>query len=225
MTFFPKAVIFDMDGLLVDSEPVWGIVEREMLARRGKTWNFDIQNQFIGMRANDFLAGMIRDYGLSDTVEALRHEVLTNMVSVVPHQVVPRPGARELLHYLKSINMPCAIASSSARMVIDAVVESQGWSEYLPLHVSGDEVPLGKPAPDIYVETARQMGYDPADCLALEDSPNGARAAVAAGMVCYAVPDASHSSHSAFDNITPYVYDSLHDVQEALQRAAAEVKS
>jgi beta-phosphoglucomutase-like phosphatase (HAD superfamily) len=101
--------------------------------------------------------------------------------------------------------------------VIDAIVTTQGWDKYFTTHVSGDHVARGKPEPDIYLETARQMGVHPSECLALEDSPTGARAAVAAGMILYAVPDPSHSTHEAFESITPHVYSSLHEVRESLE--------
>ena len=96
--------------------------------------------------------------------------------------------------------------------IIDATVAAQNWDRYFQTHVCGEDVPAGKPAPDIYLEAARRLGVEPAHCLTLEDSPNGARAAVAAGMICYAIPDPSHSTGATFADITPYVYASLHDV-------------
>ena len=123
----------------------------------------------------------------------------------------------ELLEYLLARGIPCAIASSSPMPIIDAVVTSQGWDRFFQTHVCGDDVTHGKPAPDIYLEAARRIGIAPEACLALEDSPNGSRAAVAAGMVTIAVPDLSHTSHAAFEAITPYVFDSLHEVQAALE--------
>lgn len=206
------AVIFDMDGLLVDSERVWMICESAMLARRGKVWDKNIQQKLIGMRMNDFLAGMIREYGLTDDADVLEKEVLDQMCGLVGEKVVANPGAAELIAYLAEAGIPCSIASSSPLVVIHSIVETQGWSDYFPVRVSGEEVAQGKPSPDVYVETAQRMGVSPHRCLALEDSPNGARAAVAAGMTCYAVPDRWHTSPDMFDGVTPYVFDSLHDV-------------
>ncbi len=207
-----KAVIFDMDGLLVDSEPVWAIAETAMLAARGIQRDNAIQHKLIGLRSSDFLAGMCAGYGITEPVEALQAEMLEQMVSLIPTEVLARPGAPELLAYLEQNQIPCAIASSSPNRVIDAVVDGQNWGHYFKARVSGDEVTHGKPAPDVYLEAARRLGVVAADCLALEDSVNGARAAVAARMLTYAIPDNYHTPHSAFDGVTANVYDSLYDV-------------
>lgn len=217
LNFCPQAIIFDMDGLLVDSEPVWALAEGALLNERGKQWDIEIQRPLIGMRMRDFLVGIRSGYGLSDTVDELVAELISRMTKLVPTQVVPRPGAPELLDYLLARGIPCAIASSSPMPIIDAVVTSQGWDRFFQTHVCGDDVTHGKPAPDIYLEAARRIGIAPEACLALEDSPNGSRSAVAAGMVTIAVPDLSHTSHAAFEAITPYVFDSLHEVRAALE--------
>lgn len=216
MSFCPEAVIFDMDGLLVDSEPVWAVAESAMMVQRGKQTDPDVQKHLVGLRMGDFLAAMIDAYSMTDTLEDLRAEIVERMVTLIPTEVQPRPGAPELLAALEARGIPCAIASSSGMAIINAVVTAQGWDRYFRTHVSGDDVPHGKPAPDIYLEAARQLGVDPAQCLALEDSPTGSRAAVAAGMICYAIPDLSHTTVEKFADITPHVYDSLHDVLATL---------
>lgn len=215
--FCPQAVIFDMDGLLVDSEPVWMTAENAMLLERGKRLDDETHSTFIGLRMRDFWEGMARAYELTDEIDDLCTEVVTRMTTLIPEQVAARPGARELLEYLYARGVPCAIASSSPMEIIDATVIAQGWDAYFQTHVSGNDVPEGKPAPDIYLEAARRLGVQPADCLALEDSTTGARAAVAAGMLCYAVPDLSHTTIAKFAQVTPHVYDSLHDVLLTLE--------
>lgn len=215
-TFCPQAVIFDMDGLLVDSEPVWQEVEDGLLARRGYDLDPQIRHGLIGMRMADFWGAMVREYQIPEAPETLISEVTADMVTAIPGHVDQRPGAQELLDFLHQRGVPCAIASSSPMPIIEAVVESEGWHGYFEAFVSGDQVPNGKPAPDIYLEAARLLGVDPARCLSLEDSRNGARAAVAAGTVCYAVPDLSHGHPDQFSEITPHLYVSLHEVREAL---------
>jgi HAD superfamily hydrolase (TIGR01509 family) len=207
-----------MDGLLVDSEPLWHLVETEMLRARGKEWNFEFQKELIGLRLTDFWARMCAGYELTETPEALISEATAGMVRGIPEQAHPRPGASELLAYLFGRHVPMAIASSSPLALIDAVVEARGWAQYFKVWVSGDDVAHGKPAPDIYLEAARRLGCPAQHVLTLEDSRNGARSAVAAGMVCYAVPDPTHNSHADFEGVTPYVFDSLHEVRRVLQQ-------
>ena len=216
--FCPQAVIFDMDGLLVDSEPLWHLVETEMLRARGKDWNLEFQKDLIGLRLTDFWARMVSGYELTEAAEDLIAEATAGMVRGIPEQAHPRPGASELLAYLHGRGIPMAIASSSPMALIDAVVEARSWTQYFQVWVSGDDVAHGKPAPDIYLETARRLGYQPHHVLTLEDSRNGARSAVAAGMVCYAVPDPTHNTHADFEGVTPYVFDSLHEVRELLEQ-------
>ncbi len=218
--FCPQAVIFDMDGLLVDSEPVWAVAEGAMMTARGIQSNPEVQHGLIGLRMRDFISGMRDAYALTGSVDELCDDLVTRMSALIPDQVVPRPGARELLDLLLKRGVPCAIASSSPMTIIDATVSAQGWDRYFQTHVSGDDVAHGKPAPDIYLEAAQRLGINRADCLTLEDSPTGARAAVAAHMVCYAIPDLSHSTEAAFADITPHVYASLHDVVDLLEACA-----
>jgi HAD superfamily hydrolase (TIGR01509 family) len=215
--FCPQAVIFDMDGLLVDSEPVWHHVENAMLQARGKTWELETQKHLIGMRMSDFWARMCSAYQLPEAPEMLIAEATNRMVEEIPKRVEPRPGANELIAYFHGRGVPMAIASSSPMPIIDAVVESRGWAGYFQVWVSGDEVAHGKPAPDIYLETARRMKVPSDEVLTLEDSRNGARSAVAAGMICYAVPDPTHNSPADFEGVTPYVFASLHDVLKVLE--------
>lgn len=218
--FCPDYVIFDMDGLLVNSEPVWAMVEDEVVSRRGFALHADIRNQFIGMRMRDFWDGVKRAYEFAEPVEVFIDEVTSNMVVTIPIHATAQPGANELLAYLAERRVPLALASSSPMAIIEAVVGHFGWRGYFQHLVTGDEVPNGKPAPDIFLEAARRLGADPARCLVLEDSRNGARGAVAAGMTCYAVPDVSHGG-SNFEGITPHVFADLHAVREALRAACA----
>lgn len=207
-----EAVIFDMDGLLVDSEPLWFRIESAVVAARGRTYQPEIQKHLIGMRMDEFWGNMVRLYELEDPVEMLMGEVIAGFGQLEHDDITQKPGAQELLEYLYAEGVPCALASSSPLLVIHRVVETQGWNKYFRALVSGDQVAAGKPAPDVYLEAARQINADPTRCLALEDSRNGSRAAVAAGMTCFAVPDLSHGHFDDFDGITPHRFASLHDV-------------
>lgn len=212
----PEAIIFDMDGLLVDSEPVWEEAENVVFQSHGIHMERHVREQLVGLRNDEFISRLCQIYSVEVDPEMLQHEVISRLLDIIPQKIKAKPGATEILTYANKNHIPIAIASSSPMVVIEAMVQSQGWESLVPLRCSAESVPNGKPAPDVYLDTARQMGVTPGNCLALEDSPNGARAAVAAGMTCYAVPDISHTNLESFNGITPYVFDSLHSVLREL---------
>jgi HAD superfamily hydrolase (TIGR01509 family) len=211
-----QAVIFDMDGLLVDSETVWHVAETDLIESRGHRYTVDVRENIIGMRVDEFLSILRDHYQLPETVAELVDELNTAMLKLIPVEVKPQPGAQEVIDYVLRRGWPLAIASSSPMSIIDATVEAQGWGDIFKVRCSAEFEAKGKPAPDVYLTASKTLGIDPSVCLALEDSPNGSRAAVAAGMTCFAVPDTSHSPKSAFNGITPHVFDSLHDVAARL---------
>ena len=213
----PDAVIFDMDGLLVDSETVWHIAETDLIASFGYEYTDEVRANIIGMRIDEFMVYLRDHYQLEPSVHELSKMLVDDMLRLIPTEVKPQPGAKEVIDYVQERGWPLAIASSSPVSIIDATVKAQGWTDVFKVRHSAENEAFGKPAPDVYLTAARSLGVDPANCLALEDSPNGARAAVKAGMVCYAVPDVSHSAKSAFKDITPHVFDSLYDVLDALR--------
>jgi HAD superfamily hydrolase (TIGR01509 family) len=217
--FCPKAVIFDMDGLLVDSEPVWSDVEDAIFATRNMVLDQEIRRRFIGMRMADFWAGMDDVYHFAEPVPALIEEAVQGMVAKVPDHAHPCVGAQSLLNALKANGVPCAIASSSPMRIIEAVITSKGWQSHFVTHVTGESVPNGKPAPDVFIEAARQLGFAPHECLVLEDSKNGTRAGVASGAVTFAVPDVRHDDPNEFYAITPHVFTDLFAVQHWLEAA------
>ncbi len=207
-----EAVIFDMDGLLVDSETVWHIAETELIESRGHRYTNDVREQIIGMRMDEFMVILHDHFQLEESVSDLVDELNSAMLRLIPAHVKPQPGAQSVVDYVQARGWPIAIASSSPSSIIDATVAAQGWGDIFTVRCSADDEASGKPAPDVYLTAAKTLGVNPAACLALEDSPNGSRAAIAAGMTCYAVPDTSHSPKTAFADITPHVFDSLHDV-------------
>lgn len=204
-------IIFDMDGTLVDSEVVWEAAEAALFARRGITYTDEVRQQVIGLRLDAFFRKLIAIYQLNESVEALAQELDAEMLQRIPSQVKAKAGANELLAYVETLGIPYAIASSSPMSIIRAIVDAQGWTARIPHLYTADDVALGKPAPDVYLYATRELGLDARACLALEDSPNGARAAVAAGMTCYVVPD-FHSAPAGFAGITPHVFPDLHAV-------------
>jgi beta-phosphoglucomutase-like phosphatase (HAD superfamily)/spore germination protein YaaH len=184
----PAAVLWDMDGTLVDTEPYWMACERELVDAYGGTWTEDDARSIIGFDLLD-AAVVLRDRG---GVDLDPHEIVERMLDGViarVHDHVPwRPGARRLLSELNELDVPCALVTMSWRRLVDAVV-----SELEPIRfdvlVTGDDVRRGKPHPEPYLLAARRLGVDPTECVAIEDSPTGVASAGAAGCVVVAVPN------------------------------------
>jgi HAD superfamily hydrolase (TIGR01509 family) len=213
-----RAIIFDMDGLLVNSEIIWHLAETELIEARGHRYTQEARELIIGLRIDEFLDKLREYYNLSETVDMLVAELNGRMLELIPVKVDPMPGAQEILQYVVENDIPRAIASNSSMDIINVTVESQGWGEIIKVRCTADDEKAGKPAPDVYLTAARRLGVDPKDCLVLEDSVNGSRGAVAAGMTCFAVPDLSHSTKEKFKEITPYVFDSLYDVLNVIRQ-------
>jgi len=212
------ALIFDMDGLLVDSEPVWHQVEVELIESCGYSYSPEVRDIGVGLRVDEFAAilqGIYPKLGASPA--AIEAALTGRMLAQPPEHIKARPGAAELLRYAAERGIPRAIASSSTQAIIEHFVQLLGWQDLVPQRYSAQWVARGKPAPDIYLYAAAQIGCPPARCLALEDSRAGTQAALAAGMTCYTVPDLSHSSLDDFADINTNLYSSLHEVLAEFQ--------
>jgi HAD superfamily hydrolase (TIGR01509 family) len=183
----PAAVLWDMDGTLVDTEPYWIAAEHEIVEEHGGTWSDEFAHQLVG---NDLLvsAMFIKDNSAVPwEPERIVDELLDRVISRVTEHVPWRPGARELLSALQDEGVPSALVTMSWRSLADAVVGALPEGTFAAV-VTGDEVSHGKPHPEPYRAAARLLGVSPEDCVAIEDSPTGVRSAVAAGVPTLAVP-------------------------------------
>ena len=178
----PAAIVFDMDGVLLDSEPVHYEVLRDLLAGEGIAWTPDDHERSLGQTIEDTWAGLRArpDVDLLPDDVAARYD--SEMVARYRRGITPIPGAPGLLERLDAAGIPIAVASSSPRAWVDAGLEGSGFAGYARHSVAGDEVAAGKPDPGIYLEAARGLGVPPADCIAVEDAPAGVASARAAGM-------------------------------------------
>lgn len=205
------AIIFDMDGTLIDSEHIWEKAEGAMFTDRNLAYTVEARQRVIGLRLDQFFQTLIEMYNLDESVEALSAELTQRMLALIPSEVKAKPGAQPLIEWTKAQGLPYALASSSPMPIIDACMAAQGWDDLMPLRFSADQVPHGKPAPDVYLLAAEKLGVDPTRCLAIEDSPAGSQAAVAAGMTTFIVPD-FHTPRERLQEISPHIYANLHDV-------------
>ncbi|MEP7330639.1 MAG: HAD family phosphatase [Terracoccus sp.] len=183
----PAAVLWDMDGTLVDTEPYWIQAEHELVAAHGGVWNDEFAHQLVG-NALEVSAQLIIDRsGIDLTIAQIVDGLLERVVAQVATEVPWRPGARELLFELGRLEVPSLLVTMSWRSLADRVVGALPEGTFQAL-VTGDEVSHGKPHPEPYLAAARLIDVDPRDCVALEDSPTGVRSATAAGVPTIAIP-------------------------------------
>lgn len=183
------AVLWDMDGLLVDSEPVWDVAETELAAHLGGRWDQDVKAAVVGTRLEVAVPTILRWYGAPETPAQVAETsawLLARMVELLGGRVPLMAGARELLAGLRAEGVPVALVSSSYRVLVDAVL--RGGVGVFDLTVAGDEVAHGKPHPEPYLRAAEALGVAATSCVVLEDSPAGVAAGEAAGCAVVAVP-------------------------------------
>jgi HAD superfamily hydrolase (TIGR01509 family) len=183
-----EAVVFDLDGVLLDSEQVWDEVREELVKERGGRWHEQAQTEMMGMSSIEWSRYMHDELDLPEPPEEISAEVVRRLDEVYRKRLPLIDGAREAVERLAA-RWPLGLASSSNREVIDLVLDLSGLARYFRVTVSSEEVPRGKPAPDVYLEAARGLGVPPERCAAVEDSHNGIRSAKAAGMRVIAIPN------------------------------------
>jgi HAD superfamily hydrolase (TIGR01509 family) len=182
------SVVFDMDGVLVDSEPMWVRARQDLVRESGGRWLPEAETAMMGISSDRWSAYMRDRLGLEHlTQEEIRTGVIDRMVALYREHVPLLPGARSAVE-AAAARRPIAVASGSDRVLLDTVLASAGLARFFTGTVAGDEVAEGKPAPQIYQTACRLLGAAPRHCVAVEDSGAGIESAVAAGMAVVAVP-------------------------------------
>ncbi len=182
------AVIFDLDGVLLDSEAVWNAARRTVALEHGGEWPADAQRTMMGMSSTEWSAYMHDELGVRLTASQISDAVVARLAALYHEQLPLIDGARETVISFAN-QWPLGMASSANRTIIDLVLRLAGLEACFEITVSSEEVARGKPAPDVYLEAARRIGVPPGACVAIEDSSNGIRSAAAAGMTVVAVPN------------------------------------
>lgn len=217
-----EAIVFDMDGLLIDSEIVWDRVRRDWVASLGKTWTEADHLAVMGVDTQTWADYMAERLGDGITPERARQEVLARVAASYREEVPFKPGALEAID-LATAHFPAGVASGSHRSLIDIVFEHPALRDRFDFVLAADEEGAGKPAPDVYLAAAKRLGFDPAHIVCLEDSGNGILAGVRAGMKVIAVPDPRFPPPPEILGQAALVLDSLHDFSlDVVQRLGGE---
>ena len=183
----PAAVLWDMDGTLIDTEPYWMAEEGELIARAGGTWSTEDAVELVGNSLLVSAEVILARTPVTGTPEQVVDMLLAGVVARTRAHLPWQPGARELLEECVALGIPSALVTMSYISLADVLLEQLPESTFSAV-VTGDEVEHGKPAPDPYLLAAARLGVDPAHCLAVEDSPTGVRSATAAGVPTIGVP-------------------------------------
>jgi len=182
------AVVFDLDGVLVDSEHVWDDVREQLARERGGRWHDGAQADMMGMSSTEWSRYMHDVIGLTESPQEINDEVVRRMLARYAERLPLIEGAAEAVERLAG-TFRLGVASSSNRPLIDAALAGSGLAHFFEATVSSEEVSRGKPAPDVFLEAARRLNVEATRCAAIEDSANGIRAAHAAGMRVIAIPN------------------------------------
>ncbi len=209
-----KAILFDLDGLMVDSEPHSLASWEAVLAERGVKLDQLTIESILGLRIDATARTLIDKYHLPDTVQGLAEAKTEYQVTHLDGNVNPMSGLIELLDEIDRRGLKKAVASSGIRRYVETVLRVNGLLDRFSVIITGDQVAHGKPAPDVFLAAANDLNVAPEHCLVLEDAPAGVQAAKAAGMLCIAVPD--HSVAWLDLSQANKVVASLHDVRTLL---------
>ena len=186
-----EAVVFDLDGVLIESEEVWDRVRGEYVRERGGRYDAEIQRAMMGMSSPEWSRFLHEQAGVPDEPDAINAEMVRRMLAAYREHLPLLPGAVQAVRRMAD-RFPLALASSANRELIDTVLDLSGLAPCFSATVSSEEVARGKPAPDVYLEAARRLGLPAERCAAVEDSHGGIRSAKSAGMRVIAIPNPTY---------------------------------
>lgn len=212
----PRVVVFDMDGLMFNTEDVYTAVGQRLLGRRGHEFTLELKNKIMGLRPQSCFEVMIQDCRLDESWQELAVESNRLFLELLAERLTPMPGLWELLDALEQFEVPKAICTSSSSELVRACLDPFQLAERFQFVLAAEDVTHGKPHPEVYLAAARRFGVASAEMMVLEDSQNGCLAAVAAGAFVVAVPGEHSSSHDfssaslVIDSLTsPRLYRAL----------------
>ncbi len=219
MTRKSRAVIFDMDGVILDSEPVQLEAVNQILARYGIHWTQETFRHHIGLRSIDFFKNLKKLYPLREPLDelvAFHKETYCKLIQekIDQKEIQENTGLTSLLKQLKRAGFRIGLATSSSRREVEIITQGLNIEKFFATFTCGEDVVEGKPAPEIFLKTAKALGVDPGQCVVIEDSPIGLRAALQAGMRCIAIP--TLSTHDGDFSRADLKLSSLQEVSDSL---------
>jgi HAD superfamily hydrolase (TIGR01509 family) len=209
-----EAVVFDLDGVILDTEELWNEVREGLARERGGRWSDRAQADMMGMSSKEWSRYMHDVIGLSEPPDEIVREVLARMLDRYEEHLPLVDGAVEAVQRLAA-HWPLGLASSSNRELIDKALEVSGLAPSFRATVSSEEVARGKPAPDVYLEAARRLGVEPRACAAIEDSASGILSADAAEMSVVAIPNRAFPPPEEVLRLADVVLDSIKELEPA----------
>ena len=210
-----EGVVFDLDGVLLQSEEIWDAVRERYVRERGGRYDEEVQRAMMGMSAPEWSRYLHEEAGVPDDPAAINREVVARMLEAYQRELPLLPGAEEAVRRAAEA-FPLGLASSSNREIFEAVLDLGGLAACFRATVSSEEVARGKPEPDVYLEAARRLGVPPEACAAVEDSHAGIRSAKAAGMRVVTIPNASYPPDDEALGLADAVVDSLNALTVAV---------
>jgi len=212
-----RAVVFDLDGLIANTEDLYEQAGETVLNRRGKTYDAPLKEKMMGRPVVDAIKIMIDCHSLADGVDELICECGEVLQELMAHSLAPMPGVVELLDDLQAADVPVAVATSATPEYADNVLARLNLTQRFRFILTASDIRRGKPDPDVYLLAAKLLGIAPAEMMVLEDSANGCRAAVAAGAFTVAVPNRHTCKHDFMG--ARFVADTLNDprIRDVLQ--------
>lgn len=210
-----ESVIFDLDGVLIDSERVWASAREQLVREHGGTWHSDAARAMMGMSSPEWSRYMHQELGVAMAPEQIAREVVRRLERSYRERLPLMPGAHDAVASLAG-RWRLGLASSANRPIIELVLELADMRALFAVTVSAGEVARGKPAPEVYLEAARRLGAAPSRCAAVEDSTNGLRAAEAAGMLLIALPNPDFPPARDALCLADVIIDSLDDLRPEL---------
>ena len=213
-----RGVVFDLDGVLTDTEHLWEENWTAYAARHGTVWTAQDTAAVMGMSVPEWARYLARHTGDVESPEAVATAVIDGMIAALENgRVELADGAQQTVRDLAE-RVPLGLASSAPRRLIEAVLTATGLRSYFSALVSSEEVPRGKPSPDVYLEATRRLGLPPESCLAVEDSTNGIKAASAAGLTVLAIPNRLYPPKEEALRLCAAVAPSLSEIRDELLR-------